>query len=132
MLTAYYENEMGKELQRQFVSFERLVAPERLGAIKLETNALEEKIRKHFGVGFRAVNLDPGILRASSLIMATGKDFSHRIPLAHGIYAHLELLFAKNKVRLLDWTYPDFKQAGYQAFFLEARRIYLRQQKACL
>jgi hypothetical protein len=61
--------------------------------------------------------------------MATTKDFSHRIPLANGIYAHLELLFSNTGVRLLDWTYPDFRQEGYQRFFLEARRLYLRQVK---
>jgi hypothetical protein len=126
-LTSYYEGEMGKNLRRRFLSFENLVAPERLSAIKLETNALEEKLRHELDSSRRVANIDPGILTASSLIMATTKTFSHRIPLAHGIYAQLELLFSKTGVRLLNWTYPDFKQEGYQRFFLEARHIYLRQ-----
>jgi len=126
-LTSYYESEMGKNLRRRFLSFENLVAPERLSAIKLETNALEEKLREELDSSRRVANIDPGILTASSLVMATTKNFSHRIPLTHGIYAHLELLFSKAGVRLLNWTYPDFKQEGYQRFFLEARRIYLRQ-----
>ena len=126
-LTNYYEGQMGKNLRRRFLSFENLVAPERLSALKLETNALEEKLREQLDSSRRVANIDPGILTATSLIMATTKDFSHRIPLAHGIYAHLELLFSKTGVRLLSWTYPDFQQEGYQKFFLEARRIYLRQ-----
>lgn len=128
-LTSYYESEMGKNLRRCFLSFENLVAPESLSAIKLETNALEKQLREELDPSRRVANIDPGILTASSLIMATTKDFSHRIPLAHGIYAHLELLFRKTEIRLLNWTYPDFKQEGYQRFFLEARRIYLRQLK---
>ncbi|HNT01572.1 MAG TPA: DUF4416 family protein, partial [Candidatus Saccharicenans sp.] len=55
------------------------------------------------------------------------KDFAHRIPLTDGIYAHLELLLAKEKARTLNWTYPDFYQPGYQQFFLEVRKIYLNQ-----
>jgi hypothetical protein len=128
-LTSYYEIQMGKNLRRQFLSFENLVPPERLSAIKLETNALEKKLREELDSSRRVANIDPGILTASSLIMATTKDFSHRIPLAHGIYAHLELLFSKTGVRLLNWTYPDFRQEDYQRFFLEARRIYFRQLK---
>jgi hypothetical protein len=78
----------------------------------------------------RIVNIDPGILTASALIMATAKDFAHRVPLRQGIYAHLELLFSRNAVKLLPWTYPDFKKEGYQRFFIETREAYLRQLRA--
>ncbi|MGB9894061.1 MAG: DUF4416 family protein, partial [Candidatus Saccharicenans sp.] len=72
---------------------------------------------------------DPGYLTASALIMATTKDFAHRIPLNQGIYAHLEMLFQKKGVKLLEWTYPDFQQSGYQEFFLRVREVYLAQLK---
>ena len=123
-LTGYYEKEMGPGLERMFVSFERLVPPESLSEAKLLTNGLEEKARGHFRAARRAVNLDPGYLTAASLIMATTKDFSHRIPLQRGIYAHLEFLFQKNSIRPLDWTYPDLRGDRYAAFFLEARKAY--------
>ncbi|MCK7480408.1 MAG: DUF4416 family protein [Candidatus Moduliflexus flocculans] len=32
----------------------------------------------------RPVNIDPGYLTASALIMATAKDFAHRVPLGRG------------------------------------------------
>jgi hypothetical protein len=128
-LTNYYEEQMGTNLKRIFLSFAELVPPESLSEMKTRTNALEEKIRRDSGENFRVVNIDPGILTASSLIMATTKDFSHRIPLAGGIYAHLEFLFAKDSIRVLDWTYPDFKREGCRKFFLETRRIYLAQLK---
>ena len=125
--TDYYEKQMGQNLKRKFVSFSNLISPEDLSEIKIRTNALEEEIKEEFKAGKRIVNLDTGFLTASALIMATAKDFAHRIPLQHGIYAHLELLFGKNDVRPLSWTYPDFETEGYQMFLLDVRRIYLSQ-----
>ncbi len=125
--TNYYEKQMGKNLKRKFVSFENLIEPERLSMIKLETNRMEKEIREKFQTTHRVVNLDPGFLTPSALIMATTKDFSHRVPLQNGIYAHLELLFGKDEVRLLNWTYPDFKNKAYQEYFLKIRRNYLSQ-----
>jgi hypothetical protein len=125
--TGYYEGEMGKDLDRAFVSFGRLIEPERLSEIKIRTNALEREIGDRIGADRRAVNLDPGYVTTAALIMATTKNFSHRIPLRQGIYAHLEFLFAKNGLRRLDWTYPDFRTPVYERFFLEVRRTYLGQ-----
>lgn len=127
--TDYYEKDMGPGLKRRFMSFAKLTGPEKLAAIKVETNGFEERLRGEAGKGLRAVNLDPGYLTASALLMATAKDFSHRIPLALGIYAHLEFLFTKTDVRFLDWTYPDLRQDGCKRFFLEVRRTYLAQLK---
>lgn len=135
-LTNYYEVEMGPGLKRGFISFDRLIDPSGLAAIKIRTNGLEKEIAAEFGTDRqpgrrgRIVNLDPGYLTAAALIMATAKDFSHRIPLQEGIYGHLEFLFTKTGIRRLDWTYPDFAQEGYQAYFLSLRREYLRRLKA--
>jgi len=135
-LTNYYEVEMGPGLKRGFISFDRLIDPSGLAAIKIRTNGLEKEIAAEFGTDrqpgrrSRIVNLDPGYLTAAALIMATAKDFSHRIPLQEGIYGHLEFLFTKTGIRRLDWTYPDFAQEGYQAYFLSLRREYLRRLKA--
>lgn len=125
--TDYYEKQMGKNLKRKFLSFANLISPEILGDIKLRTNELEEKIREELKEGRRVVNLDPGYLTQSALIMATAKDFAHRIPLQQGIYAHLELLFSKKGIKILDWTYPDYRTEEYHKFFMEVRRIYLSQ-----
>jgi hypothetical protein len=129
-LTAYYEKAMGPGLKRRFMSFVRLAAPDRLADIKVGTNRLEEKIRQEHGGSPRAVNIDPGYLTASALVMATAKDFSHRIPLAHGIYAHLEFLFTKTDVRFLEWTYPDMRRDVLRRFFLDLRRTYLEQLRS--
>ncbi len=128
--TDYYEKQMGKGLRRKFVSFREMVDPETLSEAKIRTNMLENEIKNEYDSVRRLVNLDPGYMTASALIMATAKDFSHRIPLHKGIYAHLELLFGKKDVKTLDWTYPDFRTEGYQRFFLEVRKTYLQQLKS--
>lgn len=127
--TDYYEKQMGKNLRRQFLSFLRLIRPERISEIKLQTNRLEKELKAEFQSDHRIINLDPGYITPSALIITTTKDFSHRVPLQKGIYAHLELLFGKNNVRPLSWTYPDFKSERYHVFFLKARKIYLEQIK---
>jgi len=127
--TDYYQKQMGKGLKRKFISVKRLISPEELSEIKIQTNKLEAEIREEFHANYRVVNLDPGYLTSSALIMATAKGFAHRIPLQNGIYAQLEFLFGKNEVRTLDWTYPDYRTEGYQDFFLKVRRLYLIQLK---
>ena len=126
-LTSYYEPAMGGGLRRGFLSFEKLMDPSALAAVKIRTNALESEIAAEFACERRIVNLDPGYMTPAALIMATAKDFSHRVPLAGGIYAHLEFLFSRDGIRRLEWTYPDFLQEGYREFFLDARRAYLGQ-----
>jgi len=127
--TDYYEKQMGKGLKRIFISFERLISPEELSGIKMKTNRLEAEIKEEVEAEHRIVNIDPGYLTSSALVMATAKDFAHRIPLKDGIYAHLEFLFGKDEVRILDWTYPDFRTEGYQDFFMKVRQLYLAQLK---
>jgi hypothetical protein len=126
-LTGYYEDEMGGGLVRRFISFETLVPPESLPAAKLWTIELESMARQERGVTGRPVNIDPGYLTASAVVMATAKDFAHRIPLAGGIFAHLEFLFTRTGVRTLDWTYPDLRREPAQGYLRAVREIYLRQ-----
>jgi hypothetical protein len=127
-LTDYYETEMGPGLERRFLSFAELIDPEALADIKLRTNALEEEIRRDEGSAFRIVNLDPGYVTAAALIMATAKDFAHRVPLRDGIYAHLEFLFSRTGIKVLDWTYPDLRGEKYREFFGDMRARYLKQR----
>jgi len=127
--TDYYEKEMGANLKRKFLSFKELIPPENLSEIKIQTNKIEEELNQKYGTSQRIMNLDPGMLTASSLLMATAKDFAHRVPLQHGIYAHLEFLFGKKMIRTLDWTYRDYKTEEYQGFFFRVRKIYMEQLK---
>ncbi len=125
-LTDYYEAEMGPGLVRRFMSFETLIAPESLPERKIRAIEIEEALRREHGARGRPVNIDPGYLSASALVMATAKDFAHRIPLGRGIFAHLEFLFTKTSVKALEWTYPDLRREPPQAYFRSVREIFLR------
>lgn len=118
--TDYYTSEMGPHLSRKFISFERLIDPAELADIKVQTNALEETFAVNGG---RRVNLDPGYLCPSKLVLATAKDFSHRVALGQGIYAEVTLMFTKEGgIRTFHWTYPDLKSDDYHGFLFAARR----------
>ncbi len=122
--TRYYEREMGWPLYRRFVSFRDLVPPERLVDIKLETNSLE---KRYMEKGSRGVNIDPGYISAERLILATGKNYIHRVYLSKGIFADLTLIFQKGSFVPLKWTYPDYADKEIIAFFNDIRDRYMNQ-----
>ncbi|MCP4594231.1 MAG: DUF4416 family protein [bacterium] len=127
--TDYYREEMGVDLRRRFVCFEELVSVERLAEIKRLTNDLEKRICDDTLCPHdrRPVNIDPGYLTLSKLVLATTKDFSHRIYLERGIHAEVTLHYASGAWHAYPWTYPDYAAETYHAFFESARES-LKQQ----
>jgi hypothetical protein len=125
--TDYYETEMGKDLWRRMASFEALLSPEQLPAVKLWTNALESRFRNE--PEGRKVNIDPGYLTAAQFILATGKDYSHRLYLRDGIYGDLTLIFQKGVFMPLPWTYPDYASQPLIGLLRILRKRYLWQLK---
>jgi hypothetical protein len=122
--TSYYEPEFGDSLRRIFMSFAELVFQDTLPEIKHATNRLEQEFSKE---GKRQVNIDPGILTAERLVLATGKNFSHRIYLGQGIYADLTLICRKSSFRPLPWTYPDYASREVIEFWNGVRKSYLKE-----
>ncbi|MGQ9619261.1 MAG: DUF4416 family protein [Candidatus Aminicenantia bacterium] len=127
-VTDYYNKEMGEGLMRKFYSFKDLVSPEELPSIKIKTNFIEESLKNDADSSGRVVNIDPGILTPTSLIMATTKNYSHRIPLRDGIYAHLEFIFSKDSIKYFEWTYMDMRKKEYDLFYIEVRRLYIKKR----
>lgn len=120
--TTYYVEEMGDELKRKFFSFRKMIERDRLANIKTWTNKLEQKYGERTGdFVFRKVNLDPGILTPANLILASTKDFSHRIYLKDGIFAEITLLYEKKKFKPLPWTYPDYTEPEVIEFLTRVR-----------
>jgi hypothetical protein len=64
------------------------------------------------------------------LVLATGKNFPHRIYLDHGIYGDLTLVFGQGRWQSLPWSYPDYAQGELPALLEMVRRKYLWQLKA--
>lgn len=128
--TAYYEQEMGPGLLRKFVTHERLISPGDLAGIKLRTNQLEAELARELAPSVpRPVNLDPGYLDGSKVVLATTKDYVHRIYLGQGIYAEVTLIYKKGSFVPTPWTYRDYATPPYLAFFAQARARYLEQLK---
>lgn len=122
--TDYYHGEMGENLRKIFFSFDRLVERERLPEIKLLTNKYELNTSEQ---GKRTVNVDPGYICEANLILASTKNFSHRIYLGNGIYGDCHLIFEDGTFKHQPWTYPDYRQEGVLDFFIEVRNKYYEQ-----
>ena len=119
--TEYYNDEMGDNLNRQWVAFNDLILPDTLVELKHKTNETEKKyLNKNGG---RMVNIDPGAISLSNLILASTKNYSHRIYLGKGIYAEVTLIYKQEHFMPLDWTYPDYREETALLFFTEAREV---------
>ena len=125
--TRYYEREMGWPLHRRFITFRELISPEELVDKKLSTNKIEGKYSKD---GKRRINIDPGYICLERLVLATGKNYTHRIYLSRGIYADLTLVFNKGTFKPLEWTYRDYSDAESIEFFNNEREKYKNQLRS--
>jgi len=121
-LTTYYNDEMGTPLFRRMLAFKRLIEQSALADIKLFANGLE---REHSIDGKRSVNIDPGYLLHERFVLATGKNFSHRIYIGSGIYADLTLVYSKGHFNKLPWTYPDYASETVMNFLEWVRKKYV-------
>jgi len=92
--TDYYESEMGQTLYRYWVSFEALIDPSLLSEAKMYSNAIEEQFAESSN---RRVNIDPGYITPAKIVLASSKDFSHRVYLRDGIYAEVTLIYKRKK-----------------------------------
>lgn len=129
--TEYYDASMGKGLQRQFFTFKQLADPAGLVDWKLAANKLEDELKAalHILQVERPVNLDPGYLTGAKLVLASTKDFAHRIYLRDGIFAEITMGFRGDSWVSHDFTFPDFKSGMYDDFLKKARDWHLRKVK---
>jgi hypothetical protein len=106
--TTYYQTEMGAGLVRQWIATRDPIFLEELASIKLATNRLE----KLYGQpGGRRVNVDPGYLTMSKVVLATTKD-----------YEEVTLHYRRGSgFEAWPWTYPDYRDEPARRFFTELR-----------
>ena len=124
--TDYYTAELGTSLFRKFVSFNKLIPTDSLVKIKILTNKIENKFSTQ---SKRKINIDPGYINLAKLVLASTKDFAHRIYLGHGIYAEITLSYKKKSFEPNDLTYPDYRLPNYIQMFNQIRDIYACQIK---
>lgn len=128
-ISPYYDPEMGSSIKKIIFSFKKPVRRDILASVKLYCVKIEQKYSKN---GKRLVNLDPGLLTLENFILATGKNYSHRIYLKNGVFAEITLMFGKkNVIKELPWTYRDYLYEPARSFLLSTREIY-REKRAAL
>ena len=126
--TDYYRAEMGEHLLRRFVTCEPLITPEDLIRLKLEANEMEYTFASPLGPSSpRRLNLDPGYIDATKLVLASTKAQAHRIYLSQGIYAELTLLYHHGAYHPFLYTYEDYRWPETHEFLKTVRKVYLRQ-----
>lgn len=126
--TEYYKDETGEHILRQFVSFDKLIDPGKLADIKHRTNRLEKQLAAQLGLNLsRPVNLDPGIIEPSKLVLVTTKNYSHRIYIGNKMYAEVTLIYNKGHWKHFDYTYQDYRLKNYHDFFSKVRNRLVEQ-----
>ncbi len=120
--TSYYAEEMGDNLKKRFYFFEKLKPPDYLVELKHRCYEIEKAFAEPSGN--RTINIDPGYLGLSKVVLSTFKDFAHRIYLGKGVYAEVTLIYKNRTYTELPWTYPDYKQPEIIETFNKVRAWY--------
>ena len=124
--THYYDDELGTPIFRKLLFFRKQFDPLCLPDIKLETNDLEAS---YVIEGKRKINIDPGYLMRSRVVLASAKDYSHRIYLGKGIYGEVALYYRGNHFNPLPYTYFDYRNPRTIELFEKARKELRRREK---
>ncbi|MEA1987365.1 MAG: DUF4416 family protein [Candidatus Marinimicrobia bacterium] len=122
--TDYYEKELGNNLSRQFISFEKMIFPENISEIKIITNIIE---KQYSNDNNRMINIDPGYLDLDKFVMASVKYGRQKTYIGDGIYADTVLEYYKKRFHFFNWSFPDFQTDKYYSYLSNVRNIYKKQ-----
>ena len=123
--THYYDDELGTPIFRKLLFFREEFDPLHLPDVKLETNVMEAAFAMD---GKRRVNIDPGYIMRSRVVLASAKDYSHRIYLGKGIYGEVALYYKRNQFNPLPYTYFDYREPRSLELFEKARKELKRRE----
>jgi Domain of unknown function (DUF4416) len=116
----YYAEELGSAIVRVFLFFKNPFSQERIPEIKLITNGVEDQL----SAGRRRnINIDPGYLTLSKVVLASTKNYAHRIYMGRGIYAETTLVFRDGRYQPHLFTYRDYASETYREIFARAREF---------
>jgi hypothetical protein len=116
--SSYYKDEIGWPLLRQIIFFTNLIDPSLLVDIKIKTNEIESAFTLD---GKRHINLDPGYLTLSKVVLASTKNYAHRLYLGKGIYGEITLIFKDGSYIPYIFTYRDYQDKSHSDIFMQAR-----------
>jgi len=115
----YYNEELGSPLKRRFIFFKRQISQDAPPEIKKDVMSIEAKLSKD---GKRTINLDPGYMTLSKVVLSTRKDYSHRVCIGNGLFAEVTLIYSrKSGFEPTRFTYPDYRSPETLALFNKMR-----------
>lgn len=123
----YYSKEMGENILKVYLSLKGLMDKESLADFKLWAINQELLFSQD---GKRKLNIDPGYIDESHLMLTSSKRRGGRVYLGRGVYAEIEYLFVHGGFRALYWTYADYRDRRVKSFFEMVRRSFLDELKA--
>jgi hypothetical protein len=118
---------MGSPIYRYFLSFNTLIEAPAIAEIKIKTNELELAFASEWTQVKRPINLDPGYMEQSKIVLASAKNYYHRILISRGIYAEVTLHYQGGAWQSFPWTFPDYASDRYRQYFLSLRNLYRAQ-----
>ncbi len=116
--SGYYDEELGVPIRRRFLFFGPVVDTASLPDIKRQTREIEELFSVE---GRRRINLDPGYVTLAKVVLASRKNYSHRIKIGTGVFAELELFYRDGRFNMMPYTYSDYRDEGVLRIFTRAR-----------
>ncbi len=123
--TSYYEDEMGENLKRKWISIDKIIPENDLVDLKHKAIKWEKELTFD---NKRTVNCDPGGICDNRVVLVTTKNFSHRIYLGKGIFAEVTLIYIGDKFQPQKWTYADYKTDTFQEFAKKCKRKFLEKK----
>jgi hypothetical protein len=118
--TDYYGEEMGPNLQRQFVAMATPFDPGELARVKRRANEIEAELAGP--QGRRRVNIDPGYVTQAKVVLSSTKDHAHRVYLGQGIHGEVTLTYHRGRgYEPMPWTYPDYREERVREWFNRVR-----------
>lgn len=128
------------QLFKQLAVFAEPYDPGHLSQDKLQSNRWEEEWGEEWGWGeslvdsgvvadrsLRLVNIDPGYMSMTKLVLASTKNREHRLYLQSGIYAEVTLAYRDQRWQAFPWTYADYQRPDVLEYLARAREWFTRK-----
>lgn len=116
----YYADELGTPLYRNFIFFDTVIDTSVLPDAKLRIMDIEQELSVE---GKRQINIDPGYVSLAKVVLASRKNYSHRIYLGKLVFAELELIYKEGGFHPLPYTYTDYRDVANINIFEKARGL---------
>lgn len=110
--TGYYEPEMGKDLYRGVVSFEKTIPAETIAQEKERSNSLELSLAASQSA--RNVNIDIGYMDLDKVVLPSYKRGPYKLYAGRGVWLDMLLTYSKGVFHPTQWAFEDFVRNPYQ------------------